>query len=252
MSYSSVILIGGTDPSGGAGIPADLSILQDLSVKSHAVVSAVTAQNEKRFFSYESVSRKNFTDQLRAIETKAKKSILKIGMLAKGELVEILAKWIQKAHPALTILDPVLYSSTGYRLLDNTGLQKLTEKLLFQVNVLTPNLPELEILTQRKISNAAQALNAGRALFKKCPKLSALLIKGGHASGPATDYLLEKKAADLFEIHVFSAPRILKGYFHGTGCALASAIAGNLALGLKLPEAVREAKKRVRQKIKRI
>ncbi len=250
MLYSSVILIGGTDPSGGAGLPADSAILQSLRVRSRTVVTAVTAQNEKRFFSYQTISPKVFSDQLKAVTPFAKKAIIKIGMLANGNLVEILGRWFQKNKTPLVILDPVLRSSTGALLLDKAGIQKLLQKLLPQVQILTPNLPELEILSGRKILNAHQAINAAYFLFKKYPKLSVILLKGGHFPGKPVDYLIERKSNDTFLIKTFSASRIEKGYFHGTGCALASALAGNLVLGLKLSEAVREARKWVRKKIR--
>jgi len=249
MLYSSVILIGGTDPSGGAGLPADSAILQSLSVRARSIVTAVTAQNEKKFFSYQTVTLENFSDQLKAVEPCAKKAIVKIGMLANGKLIEILAHWLQKNKTPLVILDPVLKSSTGASLLGKVGTQKLLQKLLPRVQILTPNKPELEILSGRKILNLTQAINAAYILFKKYPKLSVILLKGGHFPGKPVDYLIERKSNDTFLIKTFSASRIQKGYFHGTGCALASALAGNLVLGLKLSEAVREARKIVRKKI---
>lgn len=257
-SEKTVIVIGGSDPSGGAGIQADLRTLEFLGVSALSVVTAVTAQNEKRFFSSQAVSPKHFSNQLCAVSPKARGAIVKIGMLGSGNLIGPLIDWLKKIKPAFVILDPVLRSSTGARLLDLKGLHLLANRLLAQADLLTPNIPEAGVLSGIKIGHRKAMERAGKKILKKVKK--AVLIKGGHLKGPAVDCLFIKKSPQSpfdkggergdFKMIRFIQKRIPGGEVHGTGCTLAAAIAGYLSGGKSLPQAIREAKRIVSNRIR--
>ncbi len=173
MKKPQVIVVGGFDPSGGAGVTADLSILQKLNVPALSIVTAITAQNEKKFFSYEAVSSKNFEDQLQSVQPFAFQSIIKIGMLGKGRLIPILFKWIQKTRPRFVILDPLLCASTNFPLIDSRGTS-LLGRYLYQADLITPNLSEVEFLSKMNIRRREEKVEAANRIFKKAPKKSRL------------------------------------------------------------------------------
>jgi len=263
---SCVIVIGGSDPSGGAGIQAGLFTLQSLKVPAFSVVTALTAQTEKRFFSYECVSRRNFVDQLESLRSQAPGSIVKIGMLGSGRLIPPLVSWLKMTRPRYVIFDPVLRSSTGSGLLDKEGL-RLLKSLLSHVDLLTPNIGEAEFLSKRKIRTREEGEEAGRKILEKVR--GSVLIKGGHLKGAdAVDLLITKsphtpffkggqsnfsppgqRGASEDFVMTFRHKRLTGKGAHGTGCTLASAIAGYLVLGKSLPEALRGAKKIVLRKL---
>jgi hydroxymethylpyrimidine/phosphomethylpyrimidine kinase len=238
-----VIVIGGSDPSGGAGIQADLFTLQKIGISASSVITAVTAQNENKFLSYEPVSINNFQDQLTALLPRAKHSIVKIGMLGSGRFIPLLVSWLKKIKPHYLILDPVLRSSTGHSLLDKKGIQLLQRQLLDWANLVTPNLAEAEFLSGLKIHNLPTMESAGKKIAER--RKGAVLIKGGHLKGPAIDLLIEGKKTFKMTQH-----RIKGKEVHGTGCTLASAIAGYLSLGKDLKTSIKFARKMVRKKIK--
>lgn len=241
MESKTVILIGGSDPSGGAGIQADLQTLFALEIQPFSVVTAVTAQNEKKIISYETVSKKNFSDQLSSLEISKHPLILKIGMMGTSQHLEILSAWIKKTRLNFVILDPVLVSSTGKALLDKKGINTIQNLLPF-IDLITPNIPEAEKLSGIKITRKEDRLKAGEKLLKMGAK--NVLLKGGHFQGKACDILFSPEMNYFFE-----DSRIKKMNVHGTGCTLASAIAGYLALGSSLVEAIHLARKIVREKI---
>jgi len=238
----SVTVIGGSDPSCGAGIQADLFILNQLGVRSSCVVTAVTAQTERRFLSYETVSVRNFRAQLESVQSSSHHGIVKIGMLGGGRLIPPLITWLEKARPSFVIVDPVLESSTGSPLLDRHGQKLLRQKLIPAVDLITPNIPELEILTRMRIQDGRDLVDAGRQLQRS---VQSVLIKGGHLPGPPLDLLIEGTRLTRFRQARIPGPGT-----HGTGCTLASAIAGYLALGNSLKEAVRKARRVVLRKLR--
>lgn len=243
-----VIVIGGSDPSGGAGIQADLFTLQCLNVPAASVITAITAQNEKRFFSYEVTSPQSFRNQLLSVSTFAKRSIVKIGMLANASLLPILEKWLKEVSPTSIILDPVIHASTDYPLLDPQGIALLKERLILLVDLITPNLSELSFLSGMTINSLEGMAKAGIKILEKSAqkksRLHSILAKGGHLKKEAIDLLITKKSIDAF-----GKKRISSRDVHGTGCTLASAIAGYLYQGKKLKEAIQLARQVVLEKI---
>ncbi len=236
-----IIVIGGSDPSGAAGIQADLHTLEQLNAKVSSLITAVTAQNETKFFSYETVRVKNFSDQLQAISIKKKNPFIKIGMIGHHTLIPPLLNWLKKVKPAFLILDPVLRSSTGAWLLDRQGIQMLP-RLFPWVDLLTPNIPEAEILSGIKIKNLKDMQRAGKFFLQTGAK--NILMKGGHLSGKPCDIFMNSEMDYFFE-----GSRLKSHNTHGTGCTLASAILGYLALNHHLVESVHLARQVVRKKI---
>ncbi|MBF0493088.1 MAG: hydroxymethylpyrimidine/phosphomethylpyrimidine kinase [Deltaproteobacteria bacterium] len=245
--HKKVLIIGGSDPSCGAGIQADLAVIYSLKIPCACVITALTAQNENKFYSFQSATTKNFQDQLESISIKPKNLIVKIGMLANAELVTVLLHWLKKNAPAFVILDPVFRSSTGFDLLNKTGIE-LLQKNSACFDLMTPNVEEFETLSGFPIKNEKDYLEKAvawqRQILKQNPNFN-LLIKGGHLKESANDYWISSE-----EVFKFKGKRILKNKeTHGTGCSLASFIAAYLAKGKNLKSAVVLAKKEVLKKI---
>ncbi len=243
-----MVVIGGSDPSGGAGIQADLFTLSQLGVPAASVISAITAQNEKRFFCYETASPKNFKYQLNAVSLFAEKSIVKIGMIGDSRFFPILQDWFKKIKPKFIILDPVIRSTTKANLIDSKGIRLLKNNFINSVDLITPNLSELAILSELEIIDLSGMQNSAKEILKKSvrkkSRLEWILAKGGHLSGNAIDLLIGKNKS-----YSFSKKRIRSKEVHGTGCTLASAIAGYLFQGKNLKNSVHLARQIVFKKI---
>jgi hydroxymethylpyrimidine/phosphomethylpyrimidine kinase len=252
---AAVLVIAGTDSSGGAGLTRDLRTLSDFGVEGIAVVTAVTAQTSKRVHSVELISPALIRDQIEtafastgAAAGTAIKAI-KIGMLGTREIVEAVAECLPSRDDVPIVLDPVLAATSGRVLLDEAGRRALLEHLIPQVTVLTPNLPEAAVLlgeggVMATIRGAIpDRVATARRLMALGP--SAVLLKGGHSAddGASDD---DKNATDVLvsaggEVKTFTSPR-QPGTLRGTGCMLASAIAANLARGAPLADACQSAK----------
>ncbi|HTV34598.1 MAG TPA: bifunctional hydroxymethylpyrimidine kinase/phosphomethylpyrimidine kinase [Methylocella sp.] len=232
-----LLTIAGFDPSGGAGVAADLKTFAALGTHGTAVVTALTAQNTQGVAAIH-VPPAGFTAaQIDAIFSDINIAAVKIGMLACGAIVEEVAKRLAFYKPPFIVLDPVLTATSGDRLA-TTGTAKAIERhLLPLVTLITPNILEAAQLTGRE---APTDLEGRRRAALELRKLGAkaVLIKGGHAGGATSDDLLLNGAG----FALFTAARIAARNTHGTGCTLASAIAVYLAQGLALDEAVRAAK----------
>lgn len=243
-----VIVIGGSDPSGGAGIQADLSTLCALGIPAKSIVTALTAQNEKKFLGYQTVPLSFFKQQLASLSKIQTKIVAKIGMIGKGRLLPALFAWLHAMHPSQILLDPVLQSSTRADLIDPVGADLLREKYLFQADLLTPNLLELEFFSRRRICNPLEMEKAAQKILEESQRrkgrLRAIFAKGGHLPGKPVDLLVQSDHTLRWE-----GERVRRSNVHGTGCTLASAIAGYLALGNRLADAVRKARGIVRKKI---
>jgi len=232
-----VLVIGGSDSSGGAGIARDLRTLADLATEAACAITAVTAQTHGQLLSVQHVPPESVRTQIRAALDSAAVRAIKIGMLGTAATVIAVAESVRRAGAIPIVLDPVLLSSSGGVLLDEEGRAEMRARLFPLVTLLTPNLPEAASLC-----GAAPAVSR-EALFEQASALlasgaRAVLLKGGHASGPqAEDLLLSGNGVPRW----LSAPR-LQAHRRGTGCALASAIAAGLAHGASLEEACRGAK----------
>jgi hydroxymethylpyrimidine/phosphomethylpyrimidine kinase len=231
---SVVLTIGGSDPTGGAGIQADLKTFQRFGVHGLSVITAITVQNSRGVISTNPVRAELVEAQLNALSEDIAIDAIKIGMMTTVDIVDVVANFVKK-HRMPTVLDPILSSSNGVVFLNEAALKPLKETLCPLASIITPNILEASVLTGISITSEATMVEATFRLREAGAK--NILLKGGHAAGP--------DARDLFfdgtEIEWFSAPRSAK-QVHGTGCVLASAIAGGLALGMPMRESVIAAK----------
>ena len=238
----SVLTIAGSDSSGGAGIQADIKTISAHELFATSVITSITAQNSKGVQAVFDLSPEEVGEQLKAVLADAKPAAVKTGMLGNEALVECIARLLKKARIKNLVVDPVLKSSSGKTLLSKKGVEALKEKLLPLALLVTPNIPEAEILSGIRIKRPQDRLKAAKAIHKLGAR--NVLIKGGHAKGNADDFFFDGKQHEVFE-----GTRIGKRNWHGTGCMLSAAIASNLALGSDLSSAVHSAKWSVRQGI---
>lgn len=237
-----VLTIAGSDCSGGAGIQADLKAMSANGVYAMSVITALTAQNTMGVFQVEDVSREMVGAQLDAIFTDIEVHAVKIGMVSQVETIQIIAKKLAEYHPSNIVLDPVMISKSGYSLLQPRAQHTLIEALIPLATVITPNLPEAEVILQAitgvetKIQTLSEMETAACQLFSLGCK--SVLLKGGHLEqGKATDIFYDGK-----QIHRFASERVPTKNTHGTGCTLSSAIAAELGRGESLPDAIAKAK----------
>ncbi|MDR9501554.1 MAG: bifunctional hydroxymethylpyrimidine kinase/phosphomethylpyrimidine kinase [Desulfurivibrionaceae bacterium] len=222
-----ILTIAGSDPSGGAGIQADLKTITTLGCYGAAAITALTCQNSLGVSHCHALPPQLVVDQVLAVLEDMPPSHIKIGMTASREIIAALAE-ILKNFSGEIILDPVLRSSTGQTLLQDDSVTALAP-LLARVTALTPNILELSTLSQRAVSTEEEARQAGRILMQRHPNIRALCITGGHLNeeGDAiVDLLLEKKStAPAIVESVARHPRRQTTNSHGTGCTFASAFA---------------------------
>lgn len=233
-----VLTIAGSDSSGGAGIQADLKTMMVYGVYGMSVITAITAQNTCGVFSVENISKEMLEGQLAAVFEDIFPNAVKIGMLSTKDAVLTIAECFEKYHPPHVILDPVMVSSSGRSLLDGEAKRYMKEKLFSLAELISPNIPEAEEITGRKIHSSKDMEEAAEQMYRQYG--CNILIKGGHLSGTADDLLYTGKCI------WYPAERIASNNTHGTGCTLSSAIASGLAVGLDLPESVEAAKDYVR------
>jgi hydroxymethylpyrimidine/phosphomethylpyrimidine kinase len=240
---STVLLIGGTDSSGGAGLTRDVSTLTSLGAQALCAVTAVTAQSDAALIALQLVPSALVSAQIAAALATRPVKAVKIGMLGTEATVHAVAASLPGRDTVPLVLDPVLVSSSGAILLDAAGRSALRERLLPRTTVLTPNIPEAAALLGRSAAlTDEELLEQCRALLALGPQ--AVLLKGGHATGALSrDLLLEAGDPPRW----FSAPR-QQGSRRGTGCAFAAALAAGLAAGVRLADACERAKHHVAER----
>lgn len=238
------LAIAGFDGSGGAGILADTKTFIEHDLYPLGVITSVTAQNTTGVKDKLDID-KNFLDkQLGVLFENMHFNSIKIGMIPNRKHIKVISKYIKK-YNVLSVLDPVMISSSGFRLLSKKGIKYLKKELLSNVDLITPNIKEAEILTDCKINSVKDMKKAALKLKKTGAK--SILIKGGHLPG--------KKAIDILyhkgKFYFFKDKKIKNRYnFHGTGCILSSAITANLANGHNMQKSIKKAKKFITKKIK--
>ncbi len=230
-----VLTIAGSDSSGGAGIQADIKTLTVHGVYAMSAVTALTAQNTRGITDVLTVSPDFLKAQLKSVFTDIPPDAVKIGMVATRALIDTIGETLV-SHPVKHIvLDPVMIATSGTRLLANDAGDAMRERLFPLATVITPNIPEAEILSGRKINSHADMEEAAASLA--ATHGCAVLIKGGHSGADADDYLCSQT-----ERRWFCGTRINTFNTHGTGCTLSSALAANLARGYSLVESIERAK----------
>ncbi len=236
--------IAGLDPSGGAGIVADVKAFTAFGCFAAAAVSSVTFQNTQGVFGAVHQSAASVRKQVEPVFADYEVAAVKTGMLPTRSIIEMVAKVLNEHKPANIVVDPVVRSTSGFDLIDDKALLALMEQLFPLATVVTPNIPEAERITHLNIRGEDDIKLAARRLHSLGPKF--VLIKGGHLAGKkAVDHLFD---GDSFE--TFEAEHIETTSTHGTGCILAASITANLAQGKTLRDSVRIAKAFVHEAIR--
>jgi hydroxymethylpyrimidine/phosphomethylpyrimidine kinase len=236
--------IAGSDPSGGAGIQADLKTFAAFEVYGAAVVTCVTAQNTRGVRAVAAMAPEMVAAQIECVLEDLAVGAAKTGMLGSAAIVAVVAERFAAADAPPLVVDPVMVATSGDRLLDADAIAVLRERLLPRAALVTPNRLEAAALSGRQASDEAQLRDVARAILDLGP--AAVLVKGGHASGPARDLLLDRDGFVELE-----AERIAVDRIHGAGCTLSAAIAAGLAAGGGLRDAVADAKRFVHEAIRR-
>jgi len=225
---SKILIIAGSDSSGGAGIQADIKTVTSLGSYAMTAVTAITVQNTTGVKSIIPVSPKEISKQIIFTSKDIKPDAIKIGMLHSSKVIKVVTKSLIKIKAKKIILDPVMTAKGGAKLIDNRSIKTLKRYLIKRTNLITPNIPEAEILSDSKIQSIDDMIYAA----KKILKLGArnVLIKGGH--------LNERYVSDIFinkkEIKIFKNKKITTKNTHGTGCTLSSAITTFFSCGKPL------------------
>ena len=245
MTIPRVLSIAGSDPSGGAGIQADLKTASALGAYGMAVITALTAQNTQTVAGVHETPADFVALQIDTIFADITPDAVKTGMLASAEIIEVVAAKAAEHSFRNLVVDTVMVAKSGDRLLPPDAVQAMRQKLVPLAHVLTPNLPEAEELLGRELRNDDDIRAAARELGAMGAR--HVVIKGGHREGDTvTDVLFDGEA-----IHEFGGPRIETTSTHGTGCTFASAIATFLARGESVPDAVGQAKEYVTEALRR-
>ena len=229
------LTIAGSDSSGGAGIQADIKTMTANGVYAMSAVTALTAQNTTGVTDILESTPLFLEEQLDAVFTDIFPDAVKIGMVSSTELIRVIADKLRQYRPAHIVVDPVMVATSGAKLLRDTAVDALKEQLLPLAEILTPNIPEAEILSGQKITNAADMEAAARTISRRYG--CAVLCKGGHQINDADDLLWRGDSGKWFRGRHIDNPNT-----HGTGCTLSSAIASNLAKGYDLDTSVERAK----------
>ena len=246
ITYPIVLSIAGSDSSGGAGIQADLKTFSALGVYGATAITAITAQNTLGVHAQCPIPPQMVYDQITAVVDDLHPSFVKIGMLSNAEIVLAVAEALSK-YPLSIVLDPVMVSSSGHRLLSVEAQDLVKKKLLPMAMLITPNLPEMEALTDLPLSTYEEKEKAAKHLMEYGAK--AILLKGGHEEGEIKTDILFSPSDNGIQSSLFSSQSIPTRNIHGTGCTLSSAITAYLAKGLSLEEAIAAAKKYISEAI---
>jgi hydroxymethylpyrimidine/phosphomethylpyrimidine kinase len=230
-----LLTIAGSDSSGGAGIQADLKTFSAHGVFGMSVITAVTAQNTQGVFAVQDINPDLIFKQIEAIFDDISVDGVKIGMVSQVQTIKVIADQLKKYNAQNIVLDPVMVSKSGYHLLNPDAEKTLIGKLLPLATLVTPNIPEAEVITGLSIHSIKDMEKAAQRIFEMGAR--NVLLKGGHLDDSSTDILFN---GDKY-IH-YTASRIQTKNTHGTGCTLSSAIASNLALGYDIVQSVKAAK----------
>lgn len=236
--YHRTLTIAGSDSGGGAGIQADLKTFAALGCYGLSVITALTAQNTVTVLGVQAVPPDFIALQMEAVMTDIGADAVKIGMLHSPEVIETVAECLQKYNCQNIVLDPVMVTRNGDKLLQDDAVQALKDHLFPMAAIITPNLAEASLLLGRDITESSQMGDACRDLATLgCDRV---FLKGGALTGPTSeDFLYDRLSGETLAL---KGSRIATLNNHGTGCTSSSAIAAGLAKGLDLPTAVRKAK----------
>ena len=225
---SKILIIAGSDSSGGAGIQADIKTITSLGSYAMTAITALTAQNTTGVSSLIKISSKEVSRQIEYTSEDIKPDAIKIGMLHSANVINAVAKSLKKIKAKKIILDPVMVTTSGIKLINQKAITRIRTHLIKKVELITPNIPEAEILTKVKIISVNDMIIAARKLIDMGAK--NVLLKGGHLKGKTiTDIFINRS-----EIKIFRNKKIITKNLHGTGCSLSSAIALYFSCGKTL------------------
>jgi hydroxymethylpyrimidine/phosphomethylpyrimidine kinase len=238
----SVLTIAGSDPTGGAGLQADLKVFKSFGIHGLSVVSAVTAQNTEGVAAIFPVTRDSLDKQLHVLLSDIRPEALKLGMLYGAWTVEVIAEMMEVYSLSTLVIDPVTISSSGASLVEDGTLDAMREKLFPLSRAVTPNIYEASVLTGIMVENREGMEEAAKCLKEMGPEI--IIITGGHLNDIALDLYYDG------EFHAIEGEKF-KGEYHGTGCAFSAALTALLALGHTPLESARQAKEFVNSAIKK-
>lgn len=243
-----VLSIAGFDPSGGAGVLADIKTFAAFGCFGTAAITSLTSQNTIAVYGASHQTPDTLRAQLEPVISDFAIAAVKTGMLPTREIIELTVQIITQYQLPNVVVDPVIRSTSGYDLIDEVAATALVEKLLPLADVITPNMAEAARLTKMEVTNLEQMAQAAKRLHQMTQSTTrrrAVLVKGGHLDDESVDVLYDGR-----EITLFHAPKIVTRHTHGTGCTLSAAIAALLAHGHEIPEAVKRAKDYVTEAIR--
>ena len=229
------LTIAGSDCIGGAGIQADLKTMTMNGVYAMSAITAMTAQNTTGVFAIQESTPAFLQQQLDAVFEDIYPDAVKIGMVASSELIQVIADRLKHHRAKNIVVDPVMVATSGSALMKTDAVQTLIDELLPLATLVTPNIPEAQVLSGMTINNKEEMIAAAKKIGDDCH--CAVLLKGGHSINDANDLLYADGTTIWFE-----GKRIDNPNTHGTGCTLSSAIAANLAKGFTLAESVQRSK----------
>ena len=235
---NTALTIAGSDSSGGAGIQADIKTMTCNGIFAMSAITALTAQNTTGVTAIMEVKPEFLKEQIKAVVTDIFPDAVKTGMVSSSALIKVISDSIKEYGLKNIVVDPVMVATSGAKLITDEAIETLKKELLPLATIITPNIPEAEVLFASKIQNQADMEIAAKEISSKFG--CAVLLKGGHSLNDANDYLFDAKSGN--DGIWFYGRKINNPNTHGTGCTLSSAIAANLAKGQSLSEAVKNAK----------
>ncbi|MCH8184951.1 MAG: bifunctional hydroxymethylpyrimidine kinase/phosphomethylpyrimidine kinase [Chloroflexi bacterium] len=234
-SVRRAMTIAGSDSGAGAGIQADLKTFAAFGVYGTSVVTAITAQNTQRVTDVLELPATLIASQIDAIVSDIGTDAVKTGMLSSSAIIDAVVDKLREYRLANVVVDPVMVAKSGDKLLQDEAVEALRTRLIPLAAVVTPNIPEAQVLTGRKVESLDDARTAAGELVRMGARVA--VVKGGHLQGPATDIMYDGR-----EFRAFTHQRIATTSTHGTGCTFASAVAAGLARGTPVRDAVSQAK----------
>ncbi len=241
---SKILIIAGSDSSGGAGIQADIKTVTSLGSYAMTAITAVTAQNTTGVKSIVGIKPKEISNQIEFSAKDIQPQAVKIGMLHSKQVIKAVIKSLKKLNIKKIVLDPVMVAKGGTKLINSSAIHYIQKKLIKNTFLITPNIPEAEILTKSKINNIDDMIKAGKILVNL--GANNILIKGGHLrSNRMYDILINKKLIKIFKNRKYNSKNT-----HGTGCTLSSAITTYLSCGKDLIKSCELGIKYVNEAIK--
>lgn len=235
-TVAKALTIAGTDPTGGAGIQADLKTFHALHVYGMSVVTAVVSQNTLGVKTFLDMPLDLIESQIDAVFEDIRPDAVKTGMLSQSPVIQLVARKIREHKVSQYVMDPVMVAKSGDTLLAEEATQELIRELLPLTTVVTPNIPEAEVITGMTITSIDDMKDAAKYIVQQCGAQS-VVVKGGHMDGEARDIFYDGSVFDEF-----TASRFVTKHTHGTGCTFSAAITSELAKGQSLRQAIETAK----------